>query len=233
MTTKKILFLHGYAQSASIFSGKTGGLRKTLKKIGYETQYIQGPLKLKGDQLHDPSTEELDLYGWWPYGMNDYDVQDGIDTVIKEAGNLDEIEGIVGFSQGAGLTGAIATKYKELIPSLKWCIFFSGFRLKPAKFDHWYEPKIDLPTLHVIGELDTVVEESRCIRLYDSCEDDKKQMLKHQGGHYVPNSKDFVNKVVGWIQATANDASVVKKGADKNEIDDDDLMAQIDNMGKI
>lgn len=228
MSKKNILFLHGYAQSASIFSGKTGGLRKTLKKLGYESHYVNAPLKLQGDQLHDPTAEELDLYGWWPYGMDDYDVQQGIDTVLEASKNLNgEVEGLVGFSQGAGLSGALAAQYKKLIPSLKWAVFYSGFKLKPAKFEHIYEPKISIPSLHVIGELDTVVEEGRCLKLYDACENDTKTMLKHQGGHYVPNNKDFVNKVVSWIQS--HNGEVVEK---KNEIDDDDLMAAIDNIGK-
>lgn len=232
MSSKKILFLHGYAQSASIFSGKTGGLRKTLKKQGYDTVYVNAPLKLKGDQLHDPSAEELDLYGWWPYGMDDYEVQEALDMVLSEG--KDDVEGIVGFSQGAGLSGVIAARYKELLPSLKWVIFFSGFRLKPAKFEHWYEPKIEVPSLHVIGELDTVVEEGRSIKLFESCEDDRKVMLKHQGGHYVPNNKDFVNKIVAWIQAT-NKLALDSKAKDekKDELDiDDDLLAQIDKLGK-
>ncbi len=227
MSAKKVIFLHGYAQSASIFSGKTGGLRKTLKKQGYESIYINAPMKLKGDQLHDPSSEELDLYGWWPYGMDDYEVQPAIDLVLGQTKGDEQVEGIIGFSQGAGLSGAIVAKYREALPSLKWVVFFSGFRLKPAKFDHWYDSKIDLPSLHVIGELDTVVEEGRSIRLLDSCLDEKKTLSKHQGGHYVPNNKDFVNKVVAWIQANG-----IEKVEEKNEIDDDDLMAQIDNLGK-
>ncbi|CCH41122.1 hypothetical protein BN7_659 [Wickerhamomyces ciferrii] len=233
MSSKKILFLHGYAQSASIFSAKTGGLRKALKKQGYDSHYVNGSLALKGDMLHDSTDEDLDLYGWWVYGMKDYDIQPALDQVLEEAKKHgDEVEGIIGFSQGGGLSGAIAAQYKKYIPSLKWAVFFSGFRLMPQRFDSWYEPKIELPTLHVLGELDTVVEESRVLKLYDASQDEKRTLLKHQGGHYVPNNKDFVNKIVAWIIDATKEKEPESTKKDDDDGIDDDLLAAIDNIGK-
>ncbi|KAH3679627.1 hypothetical protein WICMUC_000859 [Wickerhamomyces mucosus] len=226
--SKKILFLHGYAQSASIFSAKTGGLRKSLQKLGYETIYIDAPQKIQGDETH--SSSAIDMYGWWPYVADGFNIDEGLTAVRQEISKHEgEIEGIIGFSQGGGLTGIIASQYKEIIPSLKYIIVFSGFKLRPKQYDSYYEGKIQVPSLHVIGELDTVVEEERSLKLYDVSRDDNKTLLKHQGGHFVPNSRDFVTKVINWIQSIDTE-TVEKEEQDIN--DDTDLLDAIDNIGK-
>lgn len=86
----KILMLHGFVQSDRIFSNKTGGLRKNLKKLGYELYYPNGPelvdkSTLSGTKdsenpnqsISEGEKKELaakfntsidssdDLYGWW------------------------------------------------------------------------------------------------------------------------------------------------------------------------
>lgn len=223
----RIIFIHGYAQSASIFSAKTGALRKALQKQGYETEYVQAPIRLVGDALHDPSTpDDTELYGWWLHADNEYDVQPAIDTVMTAVGDKNDVVGLIGFSQGAGLTGAIVTK--NLIPSLKFAVMYSGFSLKPNKYSDWYANGINIPNLHVLGDLDTVVEESRSLSLWDKCAEEHRLMLRHQGGHFVPNSKSYVEKVVNWIQSTVQQS----KAPAKSEEIDDDLLSQIDKLGK-
>ncbi|KAH3688707.1 hypothetical protein WICPIJ_000307 [Wickerhamomyces pijperi] len=230
--SKKILFLHGYAQSASIYSAKTGALRKTLQKGGYETVYLQGP-------YHIPSDDEIagsgiDLYGWWPYNLTQFDITAGLEEFKEKAKEHgDEVEGIIGFSQGAGLSGVIAAQYKEILPGLKWVILFSGFKLNPKEYDVLYENEIQIPTLHVLGELDTVVDEGRSMRLYNVCKEDQRTLLKHQGGHFVPNSKDFVSKVINWIQTVKAQDDSSKEAKEETDINDDsDLLDAIDNIGK-
>jgi dihydrofolate reductase len=232
MSNKKILFLHGFAQSAQIFSGKTGGLRKSLVKQGYEPVYLQGPLKLSQENAGHVISSDVELYGWWRYGADDFDVDDAMD-VIQNGCETEEIEGIVGFSQGGGLTGLLAARYKELLPNLKFVIIFSGFKLKPTKFDEFYEPSLEIPSLHVIGELDTVVEEGRSLKLYDVSHEEKRTLLKHQGGHFVPNSKDFVSKVLNWIAGVVTVAKETE--TDDAKAEEDELVAimnAIDNIGK-
>jgi dihydrofolate reductase len=225
--SKKILLFHGYAQSANIFSAKTGGLRKSLQKQGYETIYVNAPLLLQGDQLH--SSSDLELYGWWPYGHPDYDMAPAEQTIKDELSkhDLKDIEGIIGFSQGAGLSGYLSARYTEFIPDLKWAIYFSGFKLLPEKYHHHYEPSIALPTLHVIGELDTVVEEGRSLKLFNSCDESNRLLLKHQGGHFVPNSKGFVTQVINWITSIEQE-----KPEEMREEDLEDMFDAIDNLGK-
>lgn len=216
--SKKILFLHGYAQSAQIFSGKTGGLRKALVKQGYDTVYLNGPIKLNQENAGHEISNDSELYGWWKFGDDNFDESE-LFEIIKSQCDINEIEGLIGFSQGGGLSGILTS----FLPNLKFSVIFSGFKLKNEKFDKYYK-EINIPILNVIGELDTVVEESRSLNLYKVCNEDSL-LLKHQGGHFVPNSKDFVNKVISWI------VNMEKEEAQEEE-DLESLMNAIDNLGK-
>lgn len=149
------------------------------------------------------------------------------------------IVGLVGFSQGAAFAGLVAEKFGELFDTtpLKFVILYSGFKLDTSKksgneqYSHFYELKLDsLRYLHVYGELDTVVAEDRSLSLYNITKD-KSDLLKHPGGHFVPNSKVYIDQVVNWIQGH----SMVKKEEEEEEkkVDDiDSLLEMMDTIGK-
>lgn len=56
--SKKILMLHGFVQSDRIFSAKTGGLRKALKKMGYELDYPCAPILVDKSSLMSSSSQK-------------------------------------------------------------------------------------------------------------------------------------------------------------------------------
>lgn len=142
------------------------------------------------------------------------------------------IVGLVGFSQGAAFSAAMVDKFQDLfdIPPLQWAIIYSGFMFDiKAMPEHKYLYSTDKglsskPTrlLHVIGELDTVVSEDRSIRLYEQYEE-ISTCLKHPGGHFVPNSRPFVEKVANWIVSREKSVEVVEDLAEestkKSELD--------------
>ncbi|KAK6456984.1 dihydrofolate reductase [Scheffersomyces xylosifermentans] len=274
----KILFLHGYTQTSSIFYAKTSALRKRLTKLNYKSVYLNGPLKLtpadlpSNDELSKFNTvvasdsEETNYRAWWvkPHKSNDgIDLEEGIATIrnyikngviipdedMKEEPETEEerklpIAGVVGFSQGAALGGIIAHKFKELFdtPSPKFFILYSGFKLDTSKSSgndkyesHYPDPEesIDFKFLHVYGELDTVVDETRALSLYEATKS-SSDLLKHPGGHFVPNSKLFIDQVTNWIQITEKEDEEGKgNNEQKKEEDDlDSLMDMMDNLGK-
>lgn len=257
-TTKKILMLHGFVQSDKIFRQKTGGLRKSLKKMGYELYFPCGPEVVdKSTLTHDAdnteSKEKIDkedvakrfntnmdddtseLYGWWvrrgssEKAILEYDIPqttfDYLHDYIIENGPFD---GIIGFSQGAGLGGYITMDINNILnldskqqPPLKFFISFSGFRLEPPKYQAYYE-KINnkdnhVPaSLHIQGELDAVVSEARVMRLYKTWPEDKRTLLKHPGSHFIPNSKPFVTQVCNWIHHIEQSNGINLKNEDKH-----------------
>ena len=184
------------------------GLKDTNDKGDVAKQY--------NTNLDDDTSE---LYGWWvrkgtgEKAILEYDIPqttfDYLHDYVIENGPFD---GIIGFSQGAGLGGYIATDLNRILnlnleqqPPLKFFISFSGFRLEPPQYQAAYEKMKDKDTrapasLHVQGELDVVVSEARVMRLYNSWPEDKRTLLRHPGSHFVPNSKPFVTQVCSWIR---------------------------------
>lgn len=92
---------------------------------------------------------------------------------------------------------------------LRFCVVYSGFYAPLDALNWLYEPRIVTPTLHFVGSLDTVVEESRSQGLVDRCLD--PQVVVHPGGHYVPVAKDWVMVLAGWLRQRYQTAGATDK----------------------
>lgn len=278
-TAKKVLMLHGFVQSDRIFSQKTGGLRKILKKMGYELFYPCGPEVVDKSTLTHGTTpndedkrnvakhfnttlddsDDSELYGWWvrtgsgSKGILEYTIPEKTFTYLHDYVVANgPFEGIIGFSQGAGLGGYLARDFNKLLkltteeqPPLKFFISFSGFKLEPEEYQSVYHIDNDETpmALHIQGELDTVVSEERVMKLYDSWPESKRTLLKHPGSHFVPNSKPFVSQVCNWINHVEEQESnpvqeeekkqkQTEKSPSENTLDDD-LLEMMDSIGKL
>lgn len=268
----KILFLHGYTQSSSIFYAKTSALRKKLLKLNYKSVYLNGPTKLTPADF--PSTDSLSKFNsvatddedtnyrsWWvkPNNSNSgIDLTESIKSIknyiekgeiipdndLKQDPETEEEEnipivGIVGFSQGAALAGILSHKFNDVfnVDTLKFVVLYSGFKVDTSGNSGNSDYKDYYPTddgssdnhklLHVYGELDTVVHEDRVLSLYEITKSNS-DILKHPGGHFVPNSKLLIDQVTNWIEHAFEE----KPKASKQEDDLDSLMDMMDNLGK-
>lgn len=139
-------------------------------------------------------------------------------AAIREAGGVDAV---CGFSQGGAMAAVVAAALEPERPvpqgpdgswalalrdanggrPLKFAVSYSGF-FGPVDALKWcYEPKIKTPTLHYVGSLDTVVDESRSQGLIDRCQD--PVLVVHPGGHHVPVAKEWVMPLAGFIKQHA------------------------------
>lgn len=219
----KILMLHGYTQSGPSFHSKTRSLEKKLTTAfpaapkpghlpeypgGVELVYPTGPMKLAPSDIpgYDADSakegeEQPEAYGWWKFekiGEPNLFRYEGLDLgfervaeVIKESGPFD---GCIGFSQGAGFAGILASMFdtgrkdafekvqekggmaypKSLAqvtqPPLKFAVSYAGFLATADDlYQAFYEPKISTPMLHFLGSADSVVEEARSLKMVDAC----------------------------------------------------------------
>ncbi|ODV78697.1 uncharacterized protein CANTADRAFT_7047 [Suhomyces tanzawaensis NRRL Y-17324] len=261
----KILFLHGFTQTASTFYSKTSALRKRLHKLEYKTVYLNGPYLVEptsiGSDLALFDSAGLTNRGWWlkPKADEGFGLETSIETLrnyiekgemISDEDNsvvtieLEEdrslpIVGLVGFSQGAAFAGVLAHNFDKIfnIAPLKFLVLYGGFKIdmKIKGNDRFqsYFPDPEVPDkhfkyLHVYGELDTVVGEDRALTLYDITKGNS-DLLKHPGGHFVPNSRLLVDQVTNWIQVATAETHEQKE---KKEESLDDLMDMMDNLGK-
>lgn len=224
-TKGKLLFLHGFTQSGSLFAKKTSALRKALQKQGYQCFYIDAPVELSAPDLpfdtsNLDSSADTDWKSWWVTNQNkpDYYKLDKAFDSVRDAIEKDgPFDGVMGFSQGAAMAGVLCSQIHNLHekqPPVKYGVLFCGFRIAPEEYQKFFEPPIATNTLHVLGSLDTVVSEERSLGLWNACDEKTRTMIKHPGGHFVPNSKNFVTDIIGWLENAGKDKQEAKEDED-------------------
>ncbi|RPA76286.1 FSH1-domain-containing protein [Ascobolus immersus RN42] len=185
-----------------------------------------------------PPPEELPLaYAWWKKKGDNYV---GVDETFKSLSEvLDKegpFDGVVGFSQGAALAVALASaletsrrakvpaswNFTTQHPPMKFAVSFSGFRAPPGvsggEMDFLYEPRVQTPTLHYIGNADEIVTPERSQMCVNACQGARVHTFP--GSHYVPSSKVYLD----WMAAFIRDilAGVKIDGEEEAWEDDDD-----------
>ncbi|GMM38761.1 putative serine hydrolase [Saccharomycopsis crataegensis] len=243
----RVLCLHGFAQTGPVFSAKSSGFRKMLKKSKIETLYLDGPVNLTAEDLpFDASglgADGNDFKSWW-YNIDDFNIDPAIETVksyIKEHGPFD---GILGFSQGAAFAQLITNNMESLgnTKPVKFAVYFSGYVTKNLPVNEKYlANKIEIPTLHVMGEQDTVVGNDRSMEFVEKyTKPGTATVFKHPGGHYVPNQKPVVKQWTEWVMNALSDEpkkpdetpETPSKPAEKSVEDElEELGKGIDNLG--
>lgn len=215
--TRKVLMLHGIAQSGEIFSHKTKGLRTELEKLGFELCYATANNTMSPADVPDGASDDVVASGvsdvlTWVHSdpaKGDYEVLPSTLKYLHQyVVDNGPFEGLIGFSQGAGVGGYLMTDFNGLLgltpdqqPAFKFFIAFSGFKFQLTRYQKQYaDHPISVPSLHVQGELDTVTESEKVQALYEACTPETRTFLKHAGGHYVPNSRGFSKKVVAWLE---------------------------------
>ncbi|RCI04223.1 hypothetical protein CU098_012117 [Rhizopus stolonifer] len=146
-------------------------------------------------------SEEHKPFGWW-YSPTYKPVKDGyfvgykesveyIKSVLNEQGPFD---GILGFSQGACfaalLTELLETRNPNFNhPPFKLAILVSGFKPIVQEATNSMltkENKLKTPSLHYIGDFDTLVLPKTMLALTEAFEN--PVVFRHSGGHYLPST---------------------------------------------
>ncbi|KAJ5864702.1 Serine hydrolase FSH [Penicillium soppii] len=247
----KLLMLHGYTQSGSLFHAKSRALTKHIQKAfplhEVTAIYPTGPLRLRPSEIPgyepssegQPDTDEIEAYA--------------VAETLKKDGPFD---GVIGFSQGAAMAGMVAALLegrKETFehfatvsedgasgmaipapfgdadfqhPPLKFALCYSGFRAPGARYRAFYEPAIATPVLHVLGSLDAVVEESRSRALIEACSGEPEKdgsVVWHPGGHFLPSQRPYLDAAVRFIREQMERGEGKGKKADEVDVNDMDM----------
>ncbi|EDO16367.1 hypothetical protein Kpol_1051p16 [Vanderwaltozyma polyspora DSM 70294] len=193
-TVPRLLFLHGFLQNGKVFSEKSSGIRKLLKKANVQCDYIDAPVVLEKTDLPFEmdddkwqATLDAEVNKAWFYHSEiskELDLSNAIKTVsdyIKENGPYD---GIVGFSQGAALSTILTNKIQQLVPShpeFKVSVVISGYSFTEPdpenegqlriteKFDDAFTPNPNSKTkmVFIYGASDLAVPSERSKYLYN------------------------------------------------------------------
>ena len=107
----------------------------------------------------------------------------------------------------------------QLQAPLKFVIVYSGFAAPKEYYRGFYDPKVtSTPSLHVIGSMDTVVEESRSRELAGKWEEGEATVVVHPGGHFVPSAKMWLDIVVGFVVNSVEEKKGGKEADEKEAI---------------
>ena len=137
---------------------------------------------------------------------NATDLKDAMNSATTDSGNDASID---------------AAKF----PPLKFAIIYSGFKAPGKRHQSIYDPRIQTPTLHFLGSLDSVVEESRSRALIDACAN--AEVVVHPGGHFLPSQRVWMDACLGFIKRCLENGGEHGKdamnGVDMEKVEDMDL----------
>ncbi|KAJ2547442.1 Ovarian cancer-associated protein 2, partial [Coemansia sp. RSA 1933] len=108
----RVLCLHGYTQNAKKFRDRTGPFRRNMKRR-MEMVYITGPIEATGFQKTEgeETMDEGPSAAWWNRGDDAKmweEVKKSTQMVVQVMRDQGPFDGIVGFSQGAGMAAIVA-----------------------------------------------------------------------------------------------------------------------------
>lgn len=190
----KVLVLHSNRQSPIIFQKRTKNILSKMVGAGSTLVYASAPHKYvaqgeaKLNSKHVLASNAESTKCWWnasddPATMIYSGIEETINYVDQLALSHGPFDGIIGFSQGATLTGAIAAlvsdgspSVKNIAKSLQFTVIISGFYVRDVRpqFVNLNGPgrdksnPIKIPSFHVWGLSDTLVLPERSIALKDS-----------------------------------------------------------------
>ena len=200
-----IICLHGFTQNSTIYKKKLARLIRSNQNINL--YFLNGPVKLA--EANNPVDEPK---AYWIYDLVNplnvefdyydsetklYHLEDSLKAFIDLGNQIHRVDGIIGFSQGACFADYICKLYaKNQIPfDLKFAVFISGRSFD--KPDPSIKPKIK--TLHMYGEVDTIVTNELSIQLAD-CYDDKV-IFSHNGAHIIPSNSSAKTVLKNFISS--------------------------------
>jgi len=224
---RKILVLHGSRQTGELLLGRMAKLRKKLKKqMNIDLCTMDAPFQYP---IKDSEDERLELT-WWEYlvdnSSDDYRCHGLSQSLIAVLEKFKEIkcEGIIGFSQGARLAHYIAVLHQfskgTLFSNLKYVVICAGYQdpIPLADFNEFLSltdislEKHDLanvgqdlllPSLHIYGSSDRLIEPSRSQALANAYRNSKIfSQYEHSGGHHVPMRAVDVQTILDFVAKT-------------------------------
>jgi predicted esterase len=210
----RILCLHGLQQSGEVMRAETEFLKQVFDSILGNTNtqlvYPTAPWPMDEPEVGGESS----TFSWWPMNGNENDA-------IITAGFLSELldtegpfDGVVGFSQGAMVSGLMAALLEQpqakRLPGFmtshapfKFVISYSGYREEQPRLDYLYKPRsIKTPIIHFVSASDPVVTGERCMSLVEACADSEDRVIEYPGSgfHRVPRTKSTRSALIHFLE---------------------------------
>ena len=156
-----------------------------------ELEFLTAPHKVEMGE------GEEEGFSWWLRGEEER-LEESlalVERTVLEGG----YDGLLCFSQGAALGGLLARLQHRgtLQLHISFCILVSGFIPDRHRAKFSLEDRIRLPSLHILGQKDLVIEEARSMQLADQFQE--PTVCLHPGGHFMPYTGDVKEAVLGFL----------------------------------
>lgn len=202
----KVLVLHGYASNGIAFCKRLGALRNACREVAdfyfpmgvHHVQALPSTTNPEPGPIDPTLPLEKQPRAWWVREDNSDKYVGWEQSAVylrKYCADHGPFDGVLGFSQGASVTAVFSAAMQRpgVVPEtseplqsepLKFAIIVSGFVPKDAGRGALFDKPLDLPTLHVMGREDAIVENSSSEALAQRCS--QARIERHEGGHFLP-----------------------------------------------
>jgi uncharacterized protein (DUF924 family)/Ran GTPase-activating protein (RanGAP) involved in mRNA processing and transport/predicted esterase len=182
----RILALHGLRQSGEAFRTRARKLRHALVDVA-DLVFVTAPHRHAGAPAERPFER-----AWWNASADHADYEGFaesvalLEAVVREQGPFD---GVLGFSQGGALAAILAAMQPHPAFAFRFAVCISAFpsRARGHEF-HTLPGGVRVPSLHVLGLRDEMVDPERSRRLFEAFDPGSATLLTHPGGHFSPGS---------------------------------------------
>ncbi|MCU0686965.1 MAG: DUF924 family protein, partial [Polyangiaceae bacterium] len=195
----RVLVLHGFRQNGEVLRRRTRKMRDALDDAA-EFVFVTSPMAYapRGDDRDGTIAAfgEVPDYpmqrAWW-LANEDSAVYEGFDASIAFLENVfrtqGPFDGVLGFSQGGTMAAVLAAMLPHPSIAFRFAICVSSFPSRAKAHAAYVRPgSVRVPSLHVLGLNDLLVTPDRSIALLDVFDRSTSTLVKHAGGHFVPNA---------------------------------------------
>eukprot|EP00466_Bigelowiella_natans_P005101 jgi/Bigna1/132034/aug1.16_g6742 len=106
----RVLCLHGMHQCGEIFSQRLGALRKKAGRLKLQLHFVDAPFELPLEE-----GQQVAMRCWYRKGQEEKDWKTTLKFISQEDRKHGPFDGIIGFSQGAGICGLLCRTREEAL----------------------------------------------------------------------------------------------------------------------
>jgi predicted esterase len=138
---------------------------------------------------------------WWNASDDGLEYQGWEETLDLVSAALERYApaSILGFSQGGILAAAVAALSRAgQLPPVHAAVLIAGRKPRAARFQAAFTEPVDLPSLHVWGERDTLTGQY-CEELVDCFSTPQREVVRWAGGHQLPTRGPAHEAIVRFV----------------------------------
>ncbi|KAG5671879.1 hypothetical protein PVAND_002049 [Polypedilum vanderplanki] len=229
-----VLCLHGYRQNAETFRNKTGSFRK------FVGNYVNCTYINAQNLANTEDNKDGEQKSWWANkddgsfkGTNQNGPAIGFEDSLKQIEKIwreQNFHGLVGFSQGASFVSLLCSMSERNLTLIKprFAVMVAGFKSASLVHKNYYENKISIPSLHVYGMNDDIIDKEMSKALADCFVN--PIVVTHPGGHFFPataaNEKEhYINFFKDQLQSYLEDRELKLNGVITQDQEDEEELA--------